>query len=87
MVTNYNIPPKNPVPPLLKIREVAKLLSLSRATVHALIESGDLSASNVNPTPSKKRLHVRVTRSSLLKFYQKRFNHPLTRALENPFES
>ncbi len=87
MITNNHIVHKDPVPPLIKIREVAQLLSISRATVHALIDSGDLAASQVGPSEKKKRLHVRVTRKSLLGFYKKRFGHPLALALENPFQS
>jgi excisionase family DNA binding protein len=87
MITTYHIPPKESIPPLLKIRDVAKLLSVSRATVHALIEQGDLAASQVGPSDKKQRLHVRVTRKSLCGFYKKRFGHALDRALENPFES
>ena len=78
---------KESLPPLIKIREVAKLLSVSRATVHALIDSGDLDASKVSPSEKKERLHVRITRKSLCTFYQKRFGQPLHRALENPFEN
>ncbi len=85
MITNSNIPKKELVPPLIKVRDVAKLLSVSRATVHHLIESGDLKASGISPSENK-RLHVRVTRESLLGFYKKRFGHSLTRALANPFE-
>jgi len=87
MITLSTTFKKEPVPPLVKIREVAKLLSVSRATVHALIQSGDLKASEINPSKKKKRLHLRVTRVSLLSFYKQRFGHPLTHALENPFES
>ena len=87
MSTNYHISSKEPVPPLLKIRDVAKLLSVSRATVHALIDGGDLEASQVGPSLRKQRLHVRVTRKSLCDFYRKRFGHPLNRALESPFQS
>lgn len=86
MITNSNILTKNPVPPLVKVREVAKLLSISRHTVHHLIDSGDLAASQINPSAKMQRKHVRVTRNSLLKFYQKRFGHSLTKALANPFE-
>jgi excisionase family DNA binding protein len=87
MITNYNTPRKEPVPPLIKVREVAKILSISRATVHALIESGDLAASPVGPdSKRKKRVHVRVTRKSLCGFYKERFGQPLDRALENPFQ-
>jgi len=77
----------SPVPVLVKVREVAKLLSVSRHTVHHLIDSGDLSASNVNPSTAKARKHVRVTRASLMHFYQKRFGHPLRKALGNPFDA
>ncbi len=96
MITNGNIVNKAPVPPLVKVREVAKLLSVSRHTVHHLIESGDLQAKPINPSIKKKtkraggvkpRVHVRVTRDSLLKFYQDRFGQPLSRALANPFDS
>jgi excisionase family DNA binding protein len=87
MITNSHIITKEPVPPLIKIREAAKLLSISRATVHALIESGDLSASKVSPSKKKKRQHVRITRKSLCGFYKKRFGLRLDLALENPFES
>jgi excisionase family DNA binding protein len=86
MITNNNTS-EDPIPPLVKIREVAKLLSISRATVHALIDSGDLEASQVSPSKAQERLHVRITRHSLLGFYNKRFGHPLNRALENPFKS
>jgi hypothetical protein len=66
MITNASPPAKVTVPPLLKMREVSKLLSLSRGSVQALIESGDLEAQPLN-------------------FYQKRFGHPLQRALQSPF--
>ena len=87
MITISSTSKKEPVPPLIKVREVAKLLSVSRATVHHLIDSGDLKASLVNPSKQNERQHKRVTRHSLLSFYKKRFGHPLARALENPFES
>lgn len=88
MMTNVNLPssPKPPVPPLVKVRDIAALLSVSRQTVHHLIDSGDLAASEINPT-TKERKHRRVTRASLLKFYKKRFGHSLQHALANPFES
>lgn len=87
MLTNVQLTTKEPVPPLIRVREVAKLLSVSRHTVHNLIDSGDLAASEVNPSDAKARRHVRVTRNSLFKFYHKRFGHPLNRALANPFEA
>jgi excisionase family DNA binding protein len=87
MITNYNIPSKAPLPPLVKVREVAKLLSISRSTVHALLDTGELTGSQVGPRKSQKRIHVRITRASLCSFYQKRFGHPLYQALENPFKS
>ncbi len=87
MITISSTEKKEPVPPLVKIREVAQLLSVSRGTVLALIDSGDLMASEVNATKYKKRRHRRVTRESLLEFYQKRVGHPLNRALNNPFEA
>jgi len=85
MITISSTAKKEPVPPLVKIRDVAQLLSVSRCTVHALIDSGDLTASEINASKFKKRRHRRVTRESLLVFYRKRFGHPLNRALENPF--
>jgi len=84
MITNSTTL-KEPVPPLVKVRDVATLLSVSRHTVHHLIDSGDLAASEINST-AKERKHRRVTRESLLGFYKKRFGHSLTRALANPFE-
>jgi len=85
MITNSTGLPKEPVPPLVKVRDVASLLSISRHTVHHLIDSGDLEASEINSS-KKQRRHLRVTRASLLGFYRKRFGHSLTRALANPFE-
>jgi hypothetical protein len=85
MITNSNIVKNEPVPPLVKVTAVAKFLSVSRCTVHSLIESGHLKASEINAA-SKERKHLRVTRESLLGFYRKRFGHSLTRALANHFE-
>ena len=73
------------IPPLVKIREVAKFLAVSRQTVHNLIESGDLAAQAVNSITMERR-HVRVTRASLLLFYRQRFGHSLERALANKAE-
>jgi excisionase family DNA binding protein len=87
MITISNNKTKEPVPFLIKIRDVAQLLSISRATVHALIQSGELAASRVGPEDKKQRVHVRITRKSLLRFYEKRFGHPLNVALENPFQN
>jgi excisionase family DNA binding protein len=86
MITISSTAQKEPIPPLVKIREVAQLLSVSRGTVNALIESGDLEASEVNASKFKKRRHRRITRESLLEFYKKRSGHSLKRALANPFE-
>ena len=86
MITNSTMLQKDPVPPLVKVRDVATLLSVSRHTVHHLIDSGDLDASEINSSSKKQRRHLRVTRKSLLDFYSKRFGHSLTRALANPFE-
>jgi excisionase family DNA binding protein len=86
MISNQTNLKTEPVPPLVRVREVATLLSVSRMTVHHLIDSGDLVASKINSSP-KERSHVRITRKSLLFFYKKRFGHSLTRALANPFES
>jgi hypothetical protein len=89
MITNDTPKSKLLLPPLLKVREVAKVLSLSRASVQALIESGDLAASELSPTTRKKkqRVHVRITRDSLAKFYKKRFGTELERALQEPFQN
>jgi hypothetical protein len=91
MITSIYPVKKEPVPPLVKVRDVAKLLSVSRHTVHNLIDCGDLDAKPINPTKPKRkgkqpRIHVRVTRESLLHFYKDRFGHPLEQALVNPFE-
>jgi hypothetical protein len=86
MITTTN-PPKQPVTPLVKVSEVAKLLSVSNATVHNLIECGDLTASEIFPAVKKReRIHLRVTRDSLLVFYKKRFGHSLDRALAHSFD-
>jgi hypothetical protein len=71
---------KELVPPLVKIRYVMSLFSVSKQTVHNLIFSGDLTAANLN-SASKERKHLRITRDSLLAFYQKRYGHSLERAL------
>jgi len=76
---------KELVPPLVKVRVVATLLSVSRSTVRNLIDCGELEGSRINPC-EKRRNHLRVTRASLLNFYKKRFGHSLTRALAHPFE-
>ena len=78
--------PAAQMPVLVKVREVARLLSVSRHTVHNLIQDGDLSAADVNPGKRRARKHVRITRASLLLFYRKRFGHPLRQALANPFD-
>ena len=83
MITNSTTFKKEPLPPLVKVKDVARLLSVSRQTVHHLIDSGELSASDINPSKKKQRLHVRITKRSLLGFYKKRFGQDL----ENPFDS
>ncbi len=87
MITLSNTSHKTPIPPLVRVRDVATLLSVSRHTVHHLIDCGDLTASEVNPSATRARRHVRVTRKSLLKFYKTRFGHSLTGALANPFDA
>ena len=89
MITNQNNATKStPLPPLLKVREVAKVLSLSPASVRLLIVSGDLTGSEIIPRRRKKqRVHLRITRASLAKFYRKRFGHEIERALQNPFQN
>jgi len=90
MLTNVDSVLRKPpvqMPVLVKVREVARLLSVSRHTVHALIHDGDLIASDVNPSARRQRKHVRVTRESLLRFYRKRFGRPLKEALVNPFDA
>jgi hypothetical protein len=82
MATSSSTASKEPSLPLLKIREVAKILAVSRQSVRALIESGDLDARGLHPTGKKmKREHKRITCKSLAKFYKKRFNHELDGAL------
>ena len=78
-------PKKETVPPLLKISDVCKLLSLSPQSVRNLIISGDLAGSEINPENAERR-HIRITRDSLLKFYQKRFGHSLLDALSHSFQ-
>ncbi len=77
---------KNPVPLLVKVNSVAKLLSVSRTTVHSLIDGGDLIAKEINPSRSKRRRHLRITGDSLMKFYKRRFGYSLDAAL-NPLTS
>lgn len=82
MTTSPASPAKPVTPPLLKVRDVAKLLTVSRQTIRALIESGDLEAHPLNPHPKKmKRTHVRITSKSLSRFYQKRVGHDLDPSL------
>jgi excisionase family DNA binding protein len=85
MISNQTNLNKEPVPPLVRVREVASLLSISRQTVHHLIDSGDLQASKIN-SATTARHHLRITRQSLLGFYKKRFGHSLKCVLSNPFE-
>jgi excisionase family DNA binding protein len=68
MITMSSTAKKEPIPPLVRFREVAQLLSVSRCTVRALIESGDLTASEVDASRNKLRRHRRVTRKSLSSF-------------------
>lgn len=79
-------PSSTPVlPPLLRIGDVAKILSASRMTVAALIESGELTAARVGPGKRRmKRVHLRVTLDSLAAFYKKRFDRDIHTALQNP---
>ena len=86
MITVRTTLPKTPVPPLVKIRDVAKLLSVSRQTVHNLVDNGALHGKSLNPR-AKKRQHLRIRRSSLFTFYKKRFGHSLVCELVNPLES
>jgi hypothetical protein len=79
MITNSPTP-KQLVPPLVKIRYVMSLFSVSKQTVHNLIFSGDLKAASLN-SAAKERKHLRITRDSLLALYQKRYGHSLERAL------
>jgi hypothetical protein len=55
MITNSPANRKEPVPPLVKVRDVATLLSVSRHTVHHLIDSGDLEASEINSSKKQRR--------------------------------
>lgn len=62
--------------PLVKIKEAAKLLAVSRTTVHNLIDTGDLKVVQLSPSRPRgkkfERLHLRITRSSLDAFVVKR---------------
>ncbi len=85
MTTSAPSRPKPVVPPLVKVRDVARLLTVSRQTVRALIESGDLAAHALRPKNRKmQRTHVRITSESLTGFYRKRFGHDLDPALLLP---
>ena len=86
MITISSTAKKSTIPPLVKISDVALVLSVSRQTVHSLILSGDLNAAKISASKCDRR-HLRVTRKSLFEFYKKRFGHSPNRALENPFES
>lgn len=88
MITNSTLSKPAPLS-LLKVREVAKLLRVSRQSVKALIDCGDLEAGKMTPTHPKpkqkpKRVHWRVTRDSLARFYKKRFDRDLDEALQPP---
>ena len=89
MITSSSTNASKPtLPPLLKVREVAKVLSLSAASVRLLLVSGDLTGSEIIPRRKRKqRVHVRITRESLAKFYKKRFGHEIERALQTPFQN
>lgn len=83
MITFDNNTKKTALPPLVKVNQVTKLLSVSKTTVHNLIDSGDLKAGSLNSS-AKTRKHVLVTSASVEALYQKRFGHSLLRALANP---
>ncbi len=85
MITFDNITKKPSLPPLVKINQVSKLLSISKGTVHNLIDSGDLKAGNLSS--AKKRKHLLVTSASLEALYKKRFGHSLLRALASSNET
>jgi hypothetical protein len=89
MITNDTPKSKLFLTPLLKMREVTKILSLSRISVQALIDSGDLTASELTPSArrKKKRVHLRITSESLAAFYKKRFGHELDLALRNSLQN
>ena len=83
MITQPDFPSLPALPHLLKVTEVAKLLRLSRQSVKALIDAGDLAAAPLGPTRRKlKRVHMRVTRESLTRLYQKRFNRDINSVLQ-----
>lgn len=85
MITFDNISKKAALPPLVKINQVTQLLSVSKGTVHNLIDSGDLKAANLNSS-SKKRKHLLITSASLRSLYKKRFGHSLLLALAHRHE-
>jgi hypothetical protein len=76
--------PKGPVPPVLRVSDVAKILSICRQTVHSLIQCGELKAHEINAYSRKKRRHVRVTAKSLNDFYKARFGQSLDSVLMKP---
>jgi excisionase family DNA binding protein len=85
MTTLVNNSTREVLPALVKVSDVARYLSVSRMTVHHLLQNGDLVGSTVSPS-TKERRHCRITRDSLEKFYRKRFGHTLSRALANPYQ-
>jgi hypothetical protein len=85
MSATLELPKKELLPPLLRIGDVARLLSISPQSVRNLILSGDLKASDIN-AENAERKHVRITRDSLLKFYKRRFGHCLLDAMANSYQ-
>jgi excisionase family DNA binding protein len=69
--------PDNPEQTLLRITEVAGLLSLSRRSVTDFIRTGALEA--INLTPDAGRGQIRVSEQALARFIEARRIKPSTR--------
>jgi len=85
MITLRSTSPKPVLADLVKIRDVAKILSVSPTTVRNLLECGELEGAPINAPKKppiqakrkKKRKHLRIVRDSFLLFYKKRSGHDL----------
>ena len=78
---------KQPIPPLIKMKDACVLLSLSRITIRTMMDEGTLQGVDINHFKKKKRLHLRITRESLMKVYQDKYGQPLSLTLAFPPQS
>ena len=60
----------------LKPQEVAELLAVSKDTVHAWIQSGELAAANCSPKAESRKPRWRITQADLDAFHARRANVP-----------